>query len=223
MIEFLEIIGVGGIIASILAFIFHWLSQKRQFRQSLNHKMIDRISYLVEHYYGQISSSSETLRQDLKYSVSLAGTEATAEHYLRINLYNLLAYLHQVERLTRERPRPLFTEIKAERDYIQCISDIYQNLPFDLYDISFLLSRYRSEEAIVPVHDFLGLIDKDEKLKQYYERFSDWLTNCSCNDITDDNCKIHSVVNKCYEITTILEEQIQKMYRLWYKKSTEKS
>jgi hypothetical protein len=215
--EILRILIAGGILGAILNLLFHHLSLQRQYRQALDQKVIDRISDLVEDYYAQISCASEALRNALEFALPAIRKTQQDELSRQICFYHLLTYLHNIERLTQKRPKPLFTEIRAERDYVKQISEIYDGIPLGYYDISFLLNRCRVSAGLIPVHEFIRLIvDNEEKFKNYYDVFSVWLDECNCGEHKDDTCKVHQVMQACSYICEILDDQIQKMYRLWY-------
>jgi len=224
--EILKILGIGAIVSAFFAaffnYIFHHLSSKRQFRQALDQKMIDRVSDLVESYYGQISSSSQNLLNALDQTLSgiKAGKNvATAE---KMCFYLLARYFHHLERLRQERPVPLFTEISAEEDYLLQFHQVYQSLPFGFYDVSFLLSCFQTKEGIKPAHEFVELVNSDSKLQRCYEVFSDWLGTCRCVDPVDPNCNVHKVIEACRQIVSILDDQTKKMYCLWYERRRKK-
>ena len=214
--EILRILIAGGILGAILNWLFHHLSLQRQYRQALDQKVIERISDLVEDYYAQVSCASEALRNALDFA--LAPTGETKQDYLsrQICFYHLLTYLHHIERLTQKRPKPLLAEITAERNYVKQISEIYDRIPFGYYDISFLLSQCRISGGLISVHEFPELLENREKLKEYYSEFSGWLDKCNCNERNKETCKVHQVMQACSKICDILDDQAQKMYRLWY-------
>jgi hypothetical protein len=214
--QILQILVAGGILSTILTVVFHQLSLRRQYRQALDQKMIDRISHLVEHYYGQISNASENLRSALNQTLLVIHRKQKAERYLHISFCRLAAYLHQTCRLARERPQPLFTEICAERDYVRHINTIYGCSPFDDCDVSYLLSCYQRENGITPAHELVASIDKDKTLQAVYNKFSWWMGKCECQESVKEDCEIHKVIEACYYISDILEDQTQKMYKLWY-------
>jgi hypothetical protein len=218
IIEILRILVVGGILAAVLNLMFHWLSRRRQYRQALEQKMIERVSGLVEGYYGQTSSASAGLRSALNDTLArIAKGEKTA-HARQICFFHLIRYLHHVERLTEERPKPLLAEMTAEKDYIQQIKVIYEAIPFGYYDISFLLNRCQTEKGLIPVHEFVEIIEKEDKLKTCYQRFCEWLNNCRCSEAEDKNCNVHRVIVACLSICMLLDDQTMKMYRLWYER-----
>lgn len=218
MIDILKILLTGGILAAGLNLLFHYLSLNRHYQQALEQKMIDRISNLVEGYYGQISSASEGLRSALNETLPRIAKGEKAGFARQICFYHLIGYLHHVERLTQERPKPILTEINAERDYIKRISKIYEAIPFGYYDISFLLARCRISEKLMPIHEFVELIEEEDEVKTRYEKFCEWLGNCSCGEATDENCTVHRVMVECRRICLILDDQTRKMYRLWYER-----
>jgi hypothetical protein len=192
--EILKILGIGAIVAAFFNYIFHRLSLKRQFRQALDQKMIDRISDLVEGYYGQISSSSQNLLNALDETLSAIKEGKDVTDARKMCFYLLVTYFHHLERLRHKRPVPLFTEIKAERDYLLQFDEVYQSLPFGFYDISFLISRLQTKENIRPVHEFVELIVKGSQLEGCYDKFSTWLDKCECGSITDKKCGVHRVI-----------------------------
>jgi len=182
--------------------------------------MIDRISDLVEHYYGQISSCSANLKNDLNLALQILSQGGSVGLAIQISFYHLLSYLHHIDRLTQERPVPLFPEIEAEINYKDSISDIYNNLPFNYYDISHLLNLCRRdcrrEERLLPAYKFVDLIGKNPDLGNYYNIFSQWLVQCQCRTGDNQSCSVHKVISACLEICLILNNQTLKMYRLWY-------
>ena len=220
--EILRILIAGGILGAILNLLFHHLSLQRQYRQALDQKVIERISDLVEDYYAQISCASEALRNALDFALSATGETQQADLSRQICFYHMLTYLHYIDRLTQKRPKPLFTEITAEREYVEQISKIYDGIPFGYYDISFLLNQYRVSEGLIPVHEFPELIENEEKLKKYYNRFSAWLDKCNCSERENEDCNVHQVMQACSNICQILDDQTQKMYRLWYDRRKKK-
>jgi hypothetical protein len=226
MLQILSILGIGGILAGILGailnYIFHRLSLRRQFCHALDQKMIERISDLVEGYYGHISSSSQSLHDLLIDTLPVIREGGDVDPYRKTSFYHVLTYYHHLERLTQQRPVPLFTEIKAEVNYVSEINQVYDPLPFGFYDISFLLSRFRIREKPMPAHDFLDLIDSDPNLLHCYEVFSDWLGRCHCVDSIDPDCKVHKVIEACDQICEILDDQIKKMYSIWYDRCRKK-
>ena len=218
MTEIFRILIAGGILGAALNWLFHHLSLQRQYRQALDQKVIDRISDLVEEYYAHISSASEALRNSLNFALSAKGNIQKVILSRQICFYHLLTYLHFIERLTQKRPKPLLTEITAERNYVKQISEIYDGIPFGFYDISYLLNHCRVSGILIPVHEFPDLLEKEDKLKEYYDGFCSWLDKCNCSDLKDENCKVHQVKYACSNICQILDNQTQKMYRLWYER-----
>jgi len=216
VMDIVRILIAGGILGAFLNLLFHHLSLGRQYRQALDQKVIERISDLVEDYYAQISCASEALRNALNFALRAIGKTQQVNLSRQICFYHLLTYLHHIERLTQKRPKPLFTEITAERDYVKQISEIYDGIPFGYYDISFLLNRCRVSGGLIPVHEFPELVGNEEKLKTYYNGFSVWLDECKCGEHKDEDCKVHRVKQACSNICLILDDQTQKMYRLWY-------
>lgn len=216
--DILQLLVAGGVVAATLNILYHKLSSDRQYQQTLNQKMIDRISLLVEQYYGQISSSSDSLRNALTLTVLPLSQGVKANSLIQISFYRLLVFLHHIERLAQERPIPLFTEIKAEKDYKQRIFEVYENLPFDYFDISLLLDRFRHEEGLLPAYKFIALIEKDKDIKLYYEMFSKWLYRCKCNRGNVNSCNVHKIIAACVNFCLIMQDQTLKMYRLWYKR-----
>ena len=77
-----ELLIAGGILSAIISFLHDYLSSRRQFRQALEQKMIDRVSHLVEHYYEQISCSSENLRNALLQALHTTSSEEIAAQHL---------------------------------------------------------------------------------------------------------------------------------------------
>lgn len=218
MTEIFQILIAGGILGAVLNWLFHRLSLQRQYRQALDQKVIDRISDLVEEYYAHISSASEALRNGLNFALSAKGNIQKVILSRQICFYHLLTYLHHIERLTQKRPKPLLTEITAERNYVKQISEIYDWIPFGYYDISFLLNHCRVSGGLIAVHEFPNLLKKEDKLNKYYNGFSEWLDKCNCDEHKDENCKVHQVMCACSNICQILDNQTQKMYRLWYER-----
>ncbi len=216
VLKILEYFGLGALLTTSMTLLFHWLSLKRQFRQSLDQKMIDRISLLVEKYYAQVSSSSEILRNSLNQALWLMKQKEKVVRYVHICFYHLVSYLHYCDLLIQERPRPLFTEIEAEMDYKQRIHDVYDGLPFDFYDISLLLNSCRNTEGLLTAHEFVAFVDKDKNLNKYYDVFSQWIHKCDCKDDEEKSCDVHQVIYGCFGICAILEDQMHKMYRIWY-------
>jgi len=202
----------GGILAAVLNLIFRYLSLKRQFRQALDMKMRDRISDLIEGYYGHIASSSQNLVNTLNLTLWAIKKGKDVADARKMCFYLLVTYFHHLERLRHERPVPLFTEMDAERKYVDQIHEVYRRLPFGFYDVSFLLSCFQTKENVRPVHEFVELIEKEEKLKRCYERFSHWLEICNCGGVIDENCDVHKVIEACLEISLILNDQTKKMY-----------
>ena len=215
--DIVRILVAGGILGAFLNLLFHHLSLGRQYRQALDQKVIERISDLVEDYYAQISCASEALRNGLNYALQQVDKTQQVNLSRQICFYHLLMYLHHIERLTQKRPKPLFTEITAEREYVKQISEIYDWIPFGYYDISFLLNNCRVSGELMPVHKFVELFfENEDKLKNYYNKFSEWLDKCNCGESEGENCKVHQVMRACSNICHILDDQTQKMYRLWY-------
>lgn len=214
--DVIKILLGSGIVAASVTFIYHQLSLRRQYRQTLEQKMIERISYLVEHYYGQISSCSENLRNDLNLTLHVISQGGNVGLAIQISFYHLISYLHHIDRLTQERPVPLFPEIKEEINYKDSISDIYDNLPFNYYDISHLLNLCRREERLLPACEVVVLIGQNPHLRNYYNIFSQWLSQCQCRTGDNQSCSVHKVISACLDICLILNDQMLKMYRLWY-------
>jgi len=208
--------GLLGFLGALLTVLFHYLSLHRQYRQALEQKMIERMSDLVESYYEQISHSSNCLRTTLEQTIQVIPKGGKVGVLGRIGFHYLLTYLHYVDQLAQNRPRPLFTETEAEESYVGQLLLIYESIPFDVCNISFLLKRCRLPEGLMPVHEFVKLVDEDADLKRFYEEFSGWLGTCRCSEGEDENCEVHRVIEASSEICQILEEQTLKMYRLWY-------
>ena len=218
IIEILRILVVGGILAAVLNLMFHWLSRRRQYRQALEQKMIERVSALVEGYYGQISSASAGLRSALNDTLVRIAKGEKTDHGRQICFFHLIRYLHHVGRLTEERPKPMLAEMRAEREYIEQIKEIYDAIPFGYYDISVFLNRCQTGKELMPVHEFVEAIEKEDKLKSSYDRFCDWLESCGCGEEESEDCHVHRVVVACLRICMLLDDQTIKMYRLWYER-----
>lgn len=65
MPDWIQILNAGLVTAAVggaLTYYYDFLASKRQYRQALEEKMIDRISGLVETYYGQITFCSGGLK-----------------------------------------------------------------------------------------------------------------------------------------------------------------
>jgi hypothetical protein len=214
----LKMFVAGGILGALLNWLFHHLSLQRQYRQALDQKVIERISVLVEDHYAHISSASEGLRDGLNCALAATGEMQKIELTRQICFYDMLTYLHQMERLTQKRPKPLLAEIAAEMDYVGQINKIYDGIPFGYYDISYLLDHCRRLERLVPVHEFVDVVVNEAKVKTYYDGFCAWLDKCAGVKCNDKNCKVHQVKQGCRRICEILENQTKKMYRLWYER-----
>lgn len=215
--DVIKILLGSGIVAASVTFLYHQLSLRRQYRQALDHKMIERISYLVEHYYGQISSCSQHLRNALKLTLQVLSQGGNAALAIQISFYHLLSYLHHIDRLIQERPKPLFTEIKAEIKYTQRIFKVYEELPFSYLDISHLLNLCRREERLLPACEVVVLIGQNPHLRNYNNIFLQWLGQCQCRiGGRRRSCSVHKVIRACFGICLILDDQTLKMYRLWY-------
>lgn len=214
--QILKILGIGAIITAFFNYVFHLLSLKRQFQHALEQKMIERISDLVEQYYGQIANASGTLRSALRQTLLAKRKGRDVAAARKMCFYLLVIYFHHLERLRHERPVPLFTEIKAERKYVLQFREIYRNLQFNYYDVSFMLSRLRTGKELRAGHLFVELIENEEGLKRCYGKFSDWFNECRCDAVIDENCQVHKVIRNCKKICKILDEQTKKMYSIWY-------
>ncbi len=216
VLKLFSYLGIGVILSTFLTILYNWLSLRRQFRQALDQKMIDRISHLVEKYYAQISSSSESLRNALNQTLWSIRQKEKTERQIQISFYYLLSCVYYCNRLTQERPRPLFTEIEAEMDYKQRIFEVYDGLPYNIFDISLLIKRCQTNEGFLPAHEFVKLLEGDKELRLYYQIFSQWIYKCKCSDEEEKSCDVHKVIYACYWICSILEDQMHKMYRIWY-------
>jgi len=217
--KLLSYLGIGVILSTFLTLLYNWLSLKRQFRHTLDEKMIDRISFLVEKYYAHISSSSESLRNALNQTIWSRKKGEKTERQKKISFYYLLSFFHYCDRLTQERPRPLFTEIEAEMDYKQRIFEVYDGLPYDIVDIDRILKLFQTKQGFLSAHEFMKLLEENKELKLYYKRFCQWIDKCQCGDDIEESCSVHKVIVACLWICTILEDQMHKMYRIWYDRS----
>lgn len=216
VLNILQILVAGGIFAAFINLLYNQLSERRQYRQALDQKMIDRISQLVEKYYEQISASSDSLRNALNQTLWAINHGDQIDRCLQIGFYHLMSFFCCINRLTQERPRPLFTEIEAEMDYKERISEVFDRLPFDTYDISLLLRHCTIDKELLSAHEIINLIVKDREVKFYYDIFNQWIRECKCDDDDEKSCEVHQVIDSCYRICSIVEGQIHKMYRIWY-------
>ncbi len=219
-IDILKILGVCSVISTVATLLFHHLSLKRQFLQDLNHKMIDRISYLVEHYYEQISSSSEGLRHSL--AIIISADKSNTQQYYIICFCSLILYLFRINKLREERPRPLFTQLEAEQKYIYQINNIYDNIPFTALEISYIIHICSKNNIILPFYQIENLLTEDDNFANLFYKFETWLEDNLSNNKKPKN-KLKIVISSCYSICEILEDQIKKLYRLWYIRRIKKS
>lgn len=214
----IEVLLGSGIIGTIITVIASRLASKRAFQHAIDQKMIDRISYLSEHYYSHISRSSDILQLALLATLKELSNDRIAAHFKHLSFYTLSSYLQDVERLSQERPRPLLTEIKEEIKYLEKVNDVSNGLPFDFCEESLIIQRSRKDGRMIPAHEFVMLIQNDQDMRRCYEKFSDWIQSCRCRDEEDESCDVHRVIKACFWICNILEEQIQKAYYDWYKR-----
>jgi hypothetical protein len=207
--------GLGGL-AAVLKLFFDSRNLKVKYRQAINQKMIDRVSQLAELHYMHVSSSAIRLRVFLMQGLPVEQSTNGDRSYERGIFYSLTIYLHYVDELARERPLPLFKEFEAEEEYISAIANVYEGLPFGFYEVSSLVARIRRQDSVLPPHEFVQLIERDQELEALFESFYSWLTKCECGEAPSSDCNIHKVIEYCESIGEILVQQIRILYSEWY-------
>jgi hypothetical protein len=216
---------IGGLVTTAvggtLTYYYNHLASERQYRQALEQKMIDRLSGLVENYYGQIVFCSGALGRSLA-GVFGPGASPRDRH---IAFYNLVAYLYHVDRLHQNRPIPLLTTIQSEKDYLKQTTEVYESLPFGAYQVSLLIQFGREDGGLASPHRLINQISQNSELQALYVTFDQWLNSCRCQPGTAarSQCRVHEVIDASVAIAIILEDEVKEAYRLWYGKSRRKS
>jgi hypothetical protein len=213
---------VTTVAGGTLTYYYGRLASDRQHRQALEQKVIERLSSLVETYYGQITFWSHSLAGSLNSTVGPAG----APHDRSVAFYALLAYLYHVDRLNQDRPIPLLTAVKSEQDYLAQTAKVYDCLPFDAYQVSLLIELGKKGDKLVPLHVFVDKIPANDKtptspeLTALYQAFAKWLDSCVCPPESDGrpDCAVHRAIKALLAISINFDNEVKKAYALWYRK-----
>lgn len=209
MASWLENIITLVVSGGLLGALFNWMSQRRHYRQTLETKMVERITALTERYHVHVWRSSQDLGFQLEGS--LQDRQARELCFL-----SLIEYLHQVDRLRQERPEPLLLDIQEAFRYLHEMTKVADGLPFDVYQISWLLDRYRGDgERPLQPHRFIDQVRENTDLHSIFEAFGAWCDACNCSPDTEDRCPRHRVALACLTICGILAAQNHALQTHW--------